>query len=161
MRVQRFILGKWQFSRAQFVVGDRQRVLIGVIAGLVLEQLRRRVSLGAGAGGGRHADIGRDRPRQAIVADLHFIADDQQVARFDVAVLNGDRLPCGADRVHGLIEKVDRSCGAGDVVQELVERNSFKSGLFRFTEPLREALIAEAHGDDQFIRLAAQRSLFV
>jgi hypothetical protein len=79
-------MGERQPAAAQLAVGDRQGVLVGLVAHLAAENLRGGVVICPG----RSAKLepGRGRRRQAEVGQLDGVAEDQHVARLDVAVLD-------------------------------------------------------------------------
>ena len=85
---QKVLLAKQgQFPRAKLDVADGQAILIASGMRLSLQQFRRRIGIRAHRRGGLAKSL--DGPGQAKIADLHGVADDQEVLGLDISVDNG------------------------------------------------------------------------
>ena len=81
------VAGERQAAGPEVAVGDGQAVLVGVPRGRPEEELGGRVG-----GGPLQAGVAGDRllhpPRRAEVGDLHAAADEEDVLRLEVAMLD-------------------------------------------------------------------------
>ena len=102
----------------QFLVDDGQAVLIAAVANLALEGFRRRVQRrdAAEEAGCRLAFQVLD---QAEIGDLDAVADEEQIARLDVEVL----------QLVLFVHVVERFGGVAQVAQQIVARNADQAGV--------------------------------
>ena len=137
-----------QLPGAELRVGEGQRVLVGPLRDPPLEHLgghvmRRHVPRVGGAGGIEHLG-------QAEVGQADRAADEEDVVRLDVAVLDADEAPV-LGPVAMIIEEVD---GAGQllhVAEQLVARHAGEPPRLAGAEPVHQALVAQGHRDHEAI----------
>ncbi len=94
------------------------------------------------AGGGRLEDL-----RQPEVGQLGRAADEEDVVRLDVAMLDADQAAAFSGRVARLVEEIGRLGQLAHEAEQLVARQASRAGA----EPVQEALVAQGHGDHEAI----------
>ena len=123
----------------QFLVDDGQAVLVAVVADAAAKGFRRGV---------QRRDAAQDARRggalqvldQAEIADLDAVADEEQVARLDVEVLE-------AVLVVHVVEAFGR---VPDVAQQRVARDADQAGRQAVLEGIVQTAIRPLHDDDEF-----------
>ena len=88
--------------------------------------------------------------RQAEVGQPDRAADEEDVVRLDVAVLDADQAAV-AGRVAGLVEEVDGPGQLVHVAEQLVARQAGQPCSLALAEPVPQALVAQRHGDHQAV----------
>ena len=133
-----------QAPGSQLVIGDRERILVR--GRRRIERPDRHLRCGIGDAQqvvrrGPHLPL---HPRQAEVAHLHDIADEQHVLRLDVAVLHR----CARSFAHPrpLVEMIDRQGGLPHPRQQVPDREARTAALRRPLEAIVERAFAEPHG---------------
>ncbi len=84
---------------------------------------------------------------QPEIAHLGRPADDKDVQRFDVAVDN--RAGAGGQGMDGAVQEVDGPGRVPEICHQFVGRDAGKSFGAAFLQAFGQALLAQAHGDDQ------------
>src|SRR4051794_21052969 len=74
------------------------------------------------------------RPGQSKITDQRRAADDQDVLRFDVAMLNGDVFI--TQQMTGLVEEVNGASRLLHVLEQLCRGNTRPTLLFAFAQPI-------------------------
>ena len=119
---RKFLPGERRLARQQFVIGDRQTILIAEQGDFAQEALRRGVQRRDGAhlhGVRRAAAHLGQAVDQAEVADLDVPADEEEVARLDVEVLQAVLL----------VEHVEDLGRLREVAQQLGPRHAGQAGV--------------------------------
>ncbi len=129
-----------QDAGEQFLVDNSQAVLIAVQAGVALEHFRCGVD-GGQAAYQRYAGV-LDVFDQAEIGNLHPAAEDQEVFRLDVEVLEREGLPHVIERI-GRVAQVDEQFLARN------PRGPCRRALF---EAVHQARVGQFGDDDQVRR---------
>jgi len=93
-------------------------------------------------------DISLHDPGHAEVAHLGAVAEEQQILRLQVAVLDPQALTA-VDRVPGAVEIIDRVGDGVQVAEELSARDAAQALAIRLEEAVPERAVGELHADDQ------------
>ena len=121
--------------------------LVGVAGGLVLEEFGGRVRGGQAAGVA--GLVAAKDPGQAEVGHLDAPADQQEVLRLDVAVLDADPvLPLGR-WVPRLVQVVDPLRGVHQVLDRLGDGDPRVPLRDRFVEPVHQGPLGQLHRQDE------------
>ena len=128
---------EWELARRQFVVDERQAVLVALAAWLAVEHLGSRVLRRHATGNGRCQVV--QVLEQSEVGHLHMPADKQDILGLDIEVLERT----------DLLEVVERFGGFAEVFDQLVARDSRLPGLPADRELLLEAHVGHFRHDHQ------------
>src|SRR5262249_44389895 len=125
---------------------DRQGVLVGCAGRLSAEELWGGVSWGHVAG--MASDRLLQHAHQAPVTYLDAAAEQEQVLRFDVAMLKGHWLPAALwIRVAVAIKVVEAAGRLLEVLDHFVEGDAGPAEHLSLVEPVEQRLVCQFHAD--------------
>ena len=135
-----------EVAAAQLAVGHRQAVLVGMSRRLPAEALGCRVGQRAGAGAPGGAAI--QDPRLAEIGHLGAVAEEQDVLRLEVAMLEADPIP-PLEHMPIAVEIIDRGGDVGQVAEQFFAGDSAQALRGRFQQAVSQGAVRQLHADDQ------------
>src|SRR5437870_4053136 len=129
---------KRALSREQFLVNDREAVLITGFADLTTEGFRRGVQRrdAAEQPGGR---LSLQMFHQAEVGYFYPVAKEEKVARLDIEVL----------QVMLLVHVVERFRGVSNVAQQRIAGNADQAGVLTLNKRIVKTFVGQLHDNDK------------
>src|SRR4051812_11361013 len=129
-------------AAAQLTVGDGQAVLIGMARHLPTEALGGREGQRTGTDAPRAAPF--QDPRLAEIRNLRPAAEEEDVLRLEVTMLEADSMP-SLELMPFAVEIINRGGRVGQVTEQLLAGNPPQALRSRFQEAVAKRAIGQLH----------------